>query len=410
MQVTKETIVRAVLELLPKVSAPAVDVGELVLFLEREAEGWIGNGTVDLRPLWQYCRDKSGWQEGFFRELSKGLQDRFSAAPVEWLTPFGDTDAASLADDFASYEDGLDASPTPAPTPAPAPAPRSSSKMSDDKIIDWLLDGVRRSPVEKIIDPEKLRGFLEEALEEMQEEDGYDLQLLWDVMLDAEGVDEQMMLKAFIVMQVEHHNQRMKFSVTYPNLVANLPDAMRESIISSLGLEETKVVDAADAYAIKSNRKPTGSNASFGSSSSGGAGGSKKTKQEKARSARAPKPVNFQGSDGEGGLPSWLVGLGLVAIIGSALFYFFVLRTPTPQWSGRLIDSTPYSKYMSFEAIRINKSTVNVKATSKFMKIEEALRAEKAYKLWNAIRIKHRVRRMTIFSPEGKAVHNFGSP
>lgn len=402
MQVTKETIVRAVLELLPKVSAPAVDVGELVLFLEREAESWIGDGTVDLRPLWQYCRDRSGWQEGFFRELSQGLQERFSEAPVEWLTPFGDTDAASLADDFASYDDGLDEA-------------GGDISAADLKIVEWLLDGVRRSPVEKIIDPEKLRGFLEEALEEMaQEEGGYDLQLLWDVMLDAEGVDEQMMLKAFVVMQVEHKNQRMKFPVRWPNLVENLPEKMRSSIIASLGIQENEIIDAADAYAIKSNRKPTGANTSFGSSQgSGGSGTSPRSadaKREKARErgVRTIKPV--KGLDDGGGISSWILILGGVVIVGSLLFYFFVLRTPTPQWSGTLINSTPYSKYLSFEAIRINKSTVNVKATSTFMKHEEAIRAEKAYKLWNAIRLQHRVRRMTVFSPEGKPVHTFASP
>lgn len=398
-QVTKEKIVRAVLELLPKVSAPAVDVGELVLFLEREADHWIKGRQVDLHPLWNYCRDKSGWQESFFRNLVESLQKRFAGTQVEWLSPFGEMDAASLADDFAEVVDQDSAKPAKAP---------SASQKQEEQITNWILDGIRRSPVERIIDPEKLRGFLSDALEEMQTPEGLELQMLWEVLLDAEGVDEQMLLKAFLIMQVEKNNQRLSWQAKWPSLVANLPEKIRQSMIESMGLEEKKVVEASEVYAIKSNRA-TGSQTTFGSASAApktGSGQRTVSPQERAKQARiqlGPIPTTKTTS----GIPSWLLYTLLGVVAAAGIFYFVYLYKPAPSWTGQVINSTPYTQYLSFEAIRLKGRTINVKATQQFMKEPEARRAEKAYRMWNAIRREHRVSSMIIFSPDGQIAHQF---
>jgi len=93
-------------------------------------------------------------------------------------------------------------------------------------VLVEILDCVSHTEIEKIIDPDKLQGFLQDELSDMWENEAFNLQPLWDILLDAPGVTEEMLMQTFLLL--ESKRETLPVKVWVPAEVRELsPEAKR---------------------------------------------------------------------------------------------------------------------------------------------------------------------------------------
>jgi hypothetical protein len=456
----KKKIIHAILEFLPHVSGDQMlDLGDLVLFLERQASDWIDGHHIDLKPLWHYCQKQGAWSEQRFSDLGNKLMERFADEQILWDLPFANEYPPTYAD-YADIEPDGDTPDHGESTVVSLGLEQLIQLRSEsDQVIDWIIDGVKRSPVQSIIDPDKLRNFLSDAYEEMWEQDSLNLQLLWDVLADADGVDEEMLLKCFLIMQVDYQS-KISVAISWPSLVNKVSEKMKNALLASLGIAESgkneptieAKPDYSSAYAIstspraeaatnspkknatpssikaKSNPFKTLATAPSGLRSPATLTPSQgneippidtelpiqpnqpinqSTTSERSRARMQPhtfKPISAQNTTT---LPPWAWWIGLSIAVFSVLYYFLFVYQSTPSWLGTPIDITAYSKIISAQDMRLHKRSLNIKATAEFMALSDAAKFEKIYELWQKFSQKHteKVWRIVLFSPTGQMLN-----
>lgn len=274
--IKKEVVIRGVLASLVDVQgAPRIDPGELVIFLEKEANDWCNDQAVELTPLWYFCVHRKQWTEGHFERLCQSLRQLFSYHSIMWTPP--DVQKSGVFLESPSIDEPLSAVSlprsseeelnaaldllTPSDSVAELPAltsaqekPTSQSPLqavpfsSDDeqpipkipqqeRIIDWIVSAVKQSRIHEIIDPSKLEEFLQHSLVDMWDNGALHLQELWLVLAEPEDVTNDMLVCTFLLLELNLPQPLSTFSIHWPPLLKGLGMSQRVAIIKSMGLE-----------------------------------------------------------------------------------------------------------------------------------------------------------------------------
>jgi hypothetical protein len=433
MSSLNEQIVRELIDLIQRTpEGRQIDLSSLVLYLEEEVLGWLYGSTLHVEPLFDYCQPYTGWTPEAFMHYINPLEARlsshhididFSNPPAEetertviQMSPFGGAGgmaAAMVTGGMSAF--GHDES--------------TFTDAEKKALIDLIIKCSSKTEVEQIIDPDKLRDFLSEAIVEMYDDGKCDLQMLWEILLDAPGVSEDMLIPAFLLMEREESD----IELVLPSLVQKLPEKMRQTMLAPFGIgappapaaslssgpslsrssaPEMRISSPPQSSQKSSGPKPSSRNTSSAKRpaiqtaskkyKSKGRGGKKESKCKGA----AKKKGGANKGDKQG-VPTWLLATAGVVIVLSGLFYFIFMRTSKPKLQGKII--TVSSKALPLVQVRIANGRLLVQVKSSFMKLSDSERVSKAYKFWDKMRIRHRIFSMTLFDQEGNVIQTFNS-
>lgn len=278
--VNKEIVIRGVLTSLADVrEAPSIDPGQLAVFLEGIPAEWCSGRMVELTPIWQFCVKQSNWSEENFQRLAFSLQQLFAYQSIKWAKP--DKEAPLLTQPPPPLREptAQDVIPSVEPPPvelqaepeephfdqAPAPTPpqnseeelelafdnlfeeefepepeqvvESESLLSADEqvVVDWTVAAVSKSPIHQVIDPEKLRGFMSSAVQEMIVDNTLRLQDLWDVLSEPDDITKDMLVQAFLYIQVDEPSE-LSIEIKWPTFIQRLSSSQLLSIYKTYGI------------------------------------------------------------------------------------------------------------------------------------------------------------------------------
>lgn len=432
----KEQIVRELIDLLQRSpEGRNIDLGSLVIYLDEEVLGWLYGSTFHTHPLYEYCAPYTGWTEDQFQQLMMPLESRlhssmisveFSDPPQEetehtviQASPFGGAGAmaaAMVTGGFGSFqEEEVEA---------------GFSDADREALLDLILECTGKTEVEDIIDPEKLRGFLEETINEMYEDGGCNLLMLWEILLDAPGVTEDMLIPAFLLMEKKGGPVPM----TMPPLVQNLPAKMRQTMLAQItgapppvpagipspgpslgrGMDDRRSEPPMVSRPPTASRGPSApeartppSQAKRPATMSSAKRKSPKAKDDKKRGT--VKRGALKGGGEKRGVPKWLWITAAVVIVLSAGYYFFFLRTATPVFQGKVVKVSVSSKVLPVQEVRLSKNNMHVRVKSSFLSLSEDKRVAKAHQFWQEVQGRYRLFSLTVFDPSGKVLHEFKS-
>lgn len=394
-EITKESFIRGVLTSLSQVpGAPPMDPGALVLTLENDSSDWCRDNTVDLGPLWVFCVEQCGWSEENFKFLLIALEQLFPGQREGWIRPALQSDVESeTLEEPENQEEEL--------------APISLSERFAEQrrnLINWIVSGVRKSPIQRVIDPSKMRHFLTDCIDELWENDAVQLLYLWEIMSEPAEVTPDMVAGVFLVMEQEIPSE-INLEVVWPNpfleLMAKLTVAQRILLYNSLEVAPPEVLIRAHnilrqrlstnspeelsasvlevlpslkglAASIEKQRGSTGEQAAFGQSTGSYSRRSnsstsrpmgdrtrqayENTKVIRKQNRQASEPKQFA-------VPIWaMVGL-VFAVLFAAGYYFFMMPSPL---NGQQMNLKAYGKYMPLQDLRLHNSTVKVMPKKSF--------------------------------------------
>lgn len=492
----KEIVIRGVLTSLADVrGAPSIDPGELAVFLEGIPGDWCNGRNVELTPIWQFCVHHNNWSEDHFQRLTFALQQLLSYQSLKFAKPDKEaplfagneptlaepqiTEAAPQVEAESSLESApLKVAETSQFEEPPRPEPPRTSEeelevafgnlLGDDAgsllddsglepeertIVDWVVKSVSKSPIQEVIDPSKLHDFLSSTVRELISGGELHLQMLWEVLGEPEDITKDMLVQAFLLMQVDVP-EALSVTVVWPDFLEKLSTSQLLSIYKSYGLEppahlEKEQTGNQQAYrtgeqaaypasrvgsvspemaaATLSRTPPSGiqadSRAVTGSFSSQSPelnaarqkAAKKKTKQrEKAKAnARRKKErdkqarANQRAKEGKEGVsvPAWIVGIVVLLLAGGIGYY---LKVRPVSLSGQQMNVRAYSEYLPLHDLRIFGTTVQAMPRSNFYEQAESVQKAKLKLLYTHIkRFNGYVTGMALYNTRGKFIRNY---
>lgn len=432
MSSLKEQIVREMIDLLQRApEGRQLDLASLVTYLDENTLGWMYGSTLHTYPLFEYCMPFTGWNADQFQNVLAPLEARLSShfIQIEFSDPpFSDDDdegghtviqqspfggagamaAALVTGGFSSFEEdsGFDAT-------------------TREALINMILKCTSKTEVEDIIDPGKLRGFLEETIDEMKEGDICNLQMLWEILLDAPGITQDMLIPAFLLMEREESPVPLEL----PSLVQKLPAKIRESLLAQVGVGTASEPEApespqANKFMIQrsSEKAPSKPPPSERPSPAARkppqrAERPERPKKDTARGKKNNKkaPKGKQGPrariDGGGGFPKWILVVLLVALVGGGVAFFVMNRKPVGAvLEGRVIDVMTYRSVFPASEVRLKNRILHVRVKPIYLNYSPKQRRESAFKLWQKMRQKvPTIHTMKLYRPKGGLIQTFGS-
>lgn len=434
MSSLKEQIVRDVVNIIQ--SSPEgrmLDLNALYMFVDSEALSWLYGSTLHTEPLYDYLQPYTGWSAQHFIQVLSPLEGSLSAHHVDLefshppaeetertmiqMSPFGG--AASMAAAMVTGGFGSVSS-----------AESGFSDADRSTLIDLILKCTGQTEVEHIIDPEKLRGFLSETIDEMYTDGSCDLQMLWEILLDAPGVSEDMLIPAFLLMEQE----TSPAPLILPSLVQKLPDKMRQTMLARFGIGQPPAPSAPPTISSFSDAqgapytggrttgsigRSTGSMMSPRSTMEGSPSASRistasksarRTSTSAASSATKAKNKKVQNRALKGkaqrrGVPTWLWILAVLAVLGAGGYYFFIVMQGEPIYEGTVLKIS--QDVFPAKELRLHKKHLLVRANSAFMQLSKSDQTAKAHALWDRMSKKYSLRSMTVFSPNKSVIQTF---
>ncbi len=467
----KEQIIRELLAIIQQFpQSKSLDLGKLLLFLEKNLADMIDEEVLDLAPLWAYCQEHPPCDGPFFgnvfqkfeekaitmnlalhwpgevmiaagitRPLSQEriafarneLMKRFLTSPImnslradqldkifenlcsqaveplqlqklwDELLKLG-ADRQLVAEILTSLDNAS------FPFAIVLPEELSTQKSlppneAKQAVIKAILESIDNSPAGEIIDPEKLRDFLEEDLDEMWEEDAYDLQLIWDVLSDAPKITEDMLIKAFLLLEKKLDTLPVK--VWIPARVRNLTPEAKAVFLPKMEKQTPPPT---------SSKKTTGNHASRSTGNhaarSTGNHAARKTGNYAARKTGSIKKSSTSTKRKKKGFhteekasPVFLFVAGIAALLIISYYLLFV-RESVPSYGGTPIPATQIQKIYPLAELRAGKNFLAVKFKTGYKQIPINKLEEGEVLLWKEA-AKRNINTIRFFSPRGKFLY-----
>lgn len=466
----KEQIIRELLSLIQAHELGAqIEVGKLVLFLEKEWQHMLQGQQLSMVPLWSFCANATTWSVADFCEVLGPLETKVSGPVVfvwpevnhhfEPIPPHLVSDVQSalmkvlvdsalrdivrldeldlLIEDFVSQasvplqleelwqifaEEGLPpalleevfagfsgsslpvAYDLPEALASGAPAAASGDERHERVVIDVILDCMRQSPVNRIIDPEKLAEHLEEDIVDMWEDGSYNLQELWDILSEVDQISEEMLIHAFLL--IEKREDEIPVKVWVPARVRNLPQDAKDAIVPPDASEPPKhtarpVIEPPKPQPPSQNLMRTGA---F-SSASTGSRPSPKTKEKKEKKTKAkPRKKGFE--EPELINPNYVI-IAVVISVVSLLVYFLFVYEGTPSFQGTPMSSVEsiVKKYPVAE-LRIKDKFVYILTNQKYTELSDQEQQDKIFDLVGDLRKKNKeLKGAILYSPDKRFIN-----
>ncbi|MEM1007923.1 MAG: hypothetical protein AAGJ35_02860, partial [Myxococcota bacterium] len=301
---------------------------------------------------------------------------------------------------------------------------RAGDRIVDQEVvhhaIDFLLSCLEDTPLNRIIDPDRLGYYLRELLVQMWNQKAFVLEELFAILMDAPGVETTMVHEYFVWLQ--HKNMSKHITLVFPQAILQLSLVQVQEYIQRVKEYDAEAKTVMDS--IPSAGKIPQMVAAFSGQSVSRVGlpardveqveekqsnyGNLEAQRKQANAVRTKHRTDavlraLRKADPHQGLNLMFRVFGLVAALLALLLFFTALWRTKPSLGGKETGLLSFfaSDFSDFSEIRVQDDVYHVRVKPRFSeKVSWEQRAEMV-RFWSNLRKKRRnVEGLAVFSSD----------
>ena len=265
------------------------------------------------------------------------------------------------------------------------------------EISQVILRAVRRSEIQMIIDPVKLGYFISQEFGSMVDGDTVDLQILWDALQDAPGVNDEMIVQTFAL--IERGLDKLSSKVRLPEEVTDLPARVKEALLP--GGEADPAAYRDEAPGLSSRMTISDLLEKEEKREIYGDDFDKEVEKRTAIELGEEKADESRFAI----TPLRVVIAVLLLVLGYSAYHY--ISTLTPTLSGKPVSASRYAKIIPVEEARLDGFVLHLVVGNDFLLVPDPQKLEKAFRVFTLAR-KKKIQRVILYTPARRELMTLG--